>query len=130
LRCRLRSPAIDIDQHGIGPRRFDRLAQIGGVVRGAGAKGADRARLRFERRAGAIVLERQALDRSRDRRRLEAALAQHRDLFGERLHCDVMAAALERVENRHDREEMAARRRGVGENSGHALTPSAAGEAR
>ena len=105
-----------VDEQRVGRSRVDRLAQVVDVVLRRGAERRHRAldARRRGARAEVVVLDR--LDRGRDRRGVEAARAhQRRPREASVRTRDVVAAARELVEDRHEREQVPARGRGVGQ---------------
>lgn len=79
-----------------------------------------------ERRArvtGAPVVVGEGLHPATDRRRIEPSGLHRRHLGGKRAHGDLVAAAVQLVQDRDEREQVPAAGRGVGEDPGHQLPP-------
>ena len=110
-----RSPGHNVHEDCVGALLLDRLLQVCRVMPGAGAEDPHRPLCPAHRRLRFPIIHFQGFDARLDQLRLEPHGPQFRDFAGEGAQRDFVASPAKLLENRHEREEMPVRGRGIGE---------------
>jgi hypothetical protein len=124
LRERRGADGGDVHQEGVGTHPRDRALEVGHLVGGALGEGPERVGEALRRRARRPVVETARLDDGVDRLGSQAQRLERGHLRGERPDVHLVTAPAQLQQGRHDRVQVPAGGRGVGEETGHHRSPS------